>query len=101
MKLKNSRLFAITESLITRYRIGSFLVGDQIKILDKIKSHECYKNLPVAELEILECGARQSLYHACRTYPVDTVEVPVEKITLTHRSHNRHDNTYAIAVHYL
>lgn len=60
MKLKNSRLFAITESLITRYRIGSFLVGDQIKILDKIKSHECYKNLPVAELEILDSFIEQS-----------------------------------------
>lgn len=38
---------------MTRYRIGSFLVGDQISFLKSIKSNEAYKSLPVSELDRL------------------------------------------------
>lgn len=52
--LKNSKLTFVLESLMTRYRIGSFLVGDQIKFLDSIENNEIFKKLPVSELNILK-----------------------------------------------
>ena len=52
--LKNSKFTELFESLMTRYRIGSFLVGDQVKILDSIKGTEEYKNLPIADKEIID-----------------------------------------------
>lgn len=52
--LKNSKLTFVLESLMTRYRIGSFLVGDQIKFLDSIENNEIFKKLPVSELEMLK-----------------------------------------------
>ena len=58
--LRNSRFFALVENRITRYRIGSFLVGDQIRFLDSIKSHPAYKALPVAEIELLNKFIDQS-----------------------------------------
>lgn len=51
--LKNSKLTTVLEGLMTRYRIGSFLCGDQIKFKDSIKSNDVYKSLPVSELDIL------------------------------------------------
>lgn len=52
--LKNSKLNVLFESLMTRYRLGSFLVGDQIRFLDSIEKNDFYKNLPVTELDILK-----------------------------------------------
>lgn len=54
MKIKNSSFKTLVENRITRYRIGSFLVGDQVKILDTIKSIDAYKELPIASREILD-----------------------------------------------
>lgn len=51
--LKNSKLSLTLESLMTRYRIGSFLVGDQIKFKPSIKNSEHYKKLPSDKLDIL------------------------------------------------
>lgn len=58
--LQNSRFFALVENRITRYRIGSFLVGDQIRFLDSITKHPAYKALPVAEIELLNKFIEQS-----------------------------------------
>lgn len=52
--LKDSKLDVLFESLMTRYRLGSFLVGDQIRFLDSIEKSEIFKNLPVTEKEILQ-----------------------------------------------
>lgn len=52
--LKNSKLTFVLESLMTRYRIGSFLVGDQIKFRDSINKNKIFLGLPVAELDILK-----------------------------------------------
>lgn len=52
--LKNSKVTELFESLMTRYRIGSFLVGDQVKILDSIKKSEEYAALPTADKEIID-----------------------------------------------
>lgn len=54
MKIKNSSFKTLVENRITRYRIGSFLVGDQVKILDTIKSIDAYKELPIASREVLD-----------------------------------------------
>jgi hypothetical protein len=45
--LENSKLSLVLESLMTRYRIGSFLVGDQIKLLDSITKADAFAKLPV------------------------------------------------------
>lgn len=37
LMLKDSKLDVLFESLMTRYRLGSFLVGDQIRFLDSIE----------------------------------------------------------------
>lgn len=54
LMLKDSKLDVLFESLMTRYRLGSFLVGDQIRFLDSIEKSEIFKNLPVTEKEILQ-----------------------------------------------
>lgn len=52
--LKNSKFVEIYEGMMTRYRIGSFLVGDQIRILKSIKSSSEYKSLPESEQQIID-----------------------------------------------
>lgn len=52
--LKNSKFVEIYEGMMTRYRIGSFLVGDQVHILKSIKSSQEYKSLPESEQEIID-----------------------------------------------
>lgn len=58
--LKNSRFQSLMEDKLTRYRLGGFLVGDQIKFNSSIKSNECYKNLNKSITSILDDIISQS-----------------------------------------
>lgn len=49
----NSEFDILVESLLTRYRIGGLLVGDQIKFKNSIKSQKAFKDLIDSEKEIL------------------------------------------------
>lgn len=51
--LKNSRLKLMLESLQTRFRIGGFLVGDQIRFKDGIEKNEHFINITDEEKALL------------------------------------------------